>query len=261
VVSITSKIDGQPVETDGTSKMSKSKNNGIDPQEIIDKFGADTVRLFMMFAAPPEQSLEWSDSAVEGQHKFLRRLWKTVHSHLGSDTTTKLDPNALNDSQKALRRKTHETIKKVSDDVSRRLTFNTAIAALMELLNEVNKHEGNDEQSIAVRHEALETAILLLSPIVPHICHELWQLLGHADPVIDASWPEVDESALVRSSLLMVVQVNGKVRSKIEVGVDQSKDEIQAIAMADENVQRFTEGMTVRKVIVVPQKLVNIVVG
>ena len=131
----------------------------------------------------------------------------------------------------------------------------------MELLNEVNKHEGNDEQSIAVRHEALETAILLLSPIVPHICHELWQLLGHADPVIDASWPEVDESALVRSSLLMVVQVNGKVRSKIEVGVDQSKDEIQAIAMADENVQRFTEGMTVRKVIVVPQKLVNIVVG
>ncbi len=253
------KADGQPVEISGVTKMSKSKNNGIDPQSIIDEFGADTVRLFMMFAAPPEQSLEWSDSGVEGAHRFLKRLWRMVTEHTAGGDVPALDASALNSGQKDLRRKTHETISKVSDDISRRLTFNTAIAAVMELLNEVGRLGDDEPQSRAVRQEALDTAVRVLSPIVPHICHQLWQVLGHSEPVVDASWPVADESAMVRSEIEVVLQVNGKVRAKATVPADISKPDLEKLALENENVQRFVEGNTVRKVIVVPGKLVNVV--
>lgn len=259
VVRAALKSDGQPVEIGGVTKMSKSKNNGIDPQSIIDEHGADTVRLFMMFAAPPEQSLEWSDSGVEGAHRFLKRLWRIVHEHTSKGEAPALDVASLTDAQKDLRRKTHETIAKVSDDISRRLTFNTSIAATMELLNEVSKLADDEPQSRAVRQEALDVAVLVLSPIVPHICHKLWHALGHSETVVDASWPVADESAMVRSEIEVVLQVNGKVRAKQSVPADISKDDLEKLALENENVQRFTEGKTVRKVIVVPGKLVNVV--
>ena len=259
VVKAVLKADGQPVEIGGVTKMSKSKNNGIDPQSIIDEFGADTVRLFMMFAAPPEQSLEWSDSGVEGAHRFLKRLWRMVTEHVAGGDIPALDAGALNSAQKNLRRKTHETIAKVSDDISRRLTFNTAIAAVMELLNEVGRLGDDEPQTRAVSQEALDTAVRVLSPIVPHICHQLWQALGHSEPVVDASWPVADESAMVRSEIEVVLQVNGKVRAKATVPADISKPDLEKLALENENVQRFVEGNTVRKVIVVPGKLVNVV--
>ena len=250
---------GDTVNSGGITKMSKSKNNGVDPQTAINKQGADTVRLFTMFAAPPEQTLEWSDEGVSGAHRFLRKLWKMVHEHLEANVSIPLNSTNLNQQQRDLRRKTHETINKVNDDFGRRNTFNTAIAAVMELLNEVAKHGGTENQSIAVRHEALTSAVLLLSPIAPHICHALWQVLGNSESVADASWPSVDEKALVRSTITLVLQVNGKVRGKIEVAADISKQEIEQIALADENVQRFIEGNTIRKIIVVPGRLINIV--
>ncbi|MGO1693660.1 MAG: leucine--tRNA ligase [Marinobacter sp.] len=259
VIGGTLKEDGQPVIAGGVTKMSKSKNNGIDPQSIIDAHGADTVRLFMMFAAPPEQSLEWSDSAVDGAHRFLKRLWRLVNEQVAGGAAPALDVAALNDKQKNLHRKTHETITKVSDDVSRRLTFNTAIAAVMELLNEVSKLNGDEPQTRAARQEALETAVLMLSPIVPHICHTLWQDLGHTDPIVDATWPVADKSAMVRSEIQVVLQVNGKVRAKVDVPADISKADLEALARENESIVRFTEGATVRKVIVVPGKLVNVV--
>ena len=250
---------GRSVISDGITKMSKSKNNGVDPQTTIDKHGADTVRLFTMFAAPPEQTLEWSDEGVSGAHRFLRKLWKMVHDHVEIGSVEDLNVDKLSDGQKDLRRKTHETIRKVSDDYGRRNTFNTAIAAVMELLNEVGKHNEKDQQTLAVRHEAFISAVLLLSPIAPHICHSLWYALGHTDSVIDASWPMLDEEALVRSTITLVLQVNGKVRGKIEVAADISREDIEKIALTDENVQRFVEGNTIRKIIVVPGRLVNIV--
>jgi len=259
VVRAVLKSDGKPVEIGGVTKMSKSKNNGIDPQSIIDEHGADTVRLFMMFAAPPEQSLEWSDSGVEGAHRFLKRLWRIVHEHTSKGEAPALDVDNLTSAQKDLRRKTHETIAKVSDDISRRLTFNTSIAATMELLNEVSKLGDDEPQSRAVRQEALDVAVLVLSPIVPHICHQLWHALGHSETVVDASWPVADESAMVRSEIEVVLQVNGKVRAKQSVPADISKDDLEKMALENENVQRFTDGKTVRKVIVVPGKLVNVV--
>ncbi len=259
VVRAVLKSDGQPVEIGGVTKMSKSKNNGIDPQSIIDEHGADTVRLFMMFAAPPEQSLEWSDSGVEGAHRFLKRLWRIVHEHTSKGEAPTLEVASLTDGQKDLRRKTHETIAKVSDDISRRLTFNTSIAATMELLNEVSKLGDDEPQSRAVRQEALDVAVLVLSPIVPHICHQLWHALGHSETVVDASWPVADESAMVRSEIEVVLQVNGKVRAKQSVPADIGKGDLEKMALENENVQRFTEGKTVRKVIVVPGKLVNVV--
>jgi leucyl-tRNA synthetase len=255
----THKEDGRPVISGGITKMSKSKNNGIDPQSIIDQHGADTVRLFMMFAAPPEQSLEWSDSGVDGAHRFLKRLWRMVHEHVANGPAPALDVTRLSDAQKGLRRKTHETIAKVSDDISRRLTFNTAIAAVMELLNDVNKLDCTDSQGRAVRQEALNTAVMVLSPIVPHISHTLWQALGHDEPVVDAPWPKADEQAMKRSEIQIVLQVNGKVRGKEEVSVNISKTDLEALALNNENVLRFTEGKTIRKVIVVPGKLVNVV--
>ena len=250
---------GDAVKSGGITKMSKSKNNGVDPQTAIDKQGADTVRLFTMFAAPPEQTLEWSDEGVSGAHRFLRKLWKMVHEHLETNISVSLNIDNLNQQQQDLSRKIHETINKVNDDVERSNTFSAAIAAVMELLNDVARHNSAETQSVAVRHEALTSAVLLLSPIAPHICHALWQALGHSESVADAKWPAVDEKALVRSSITLVLQVNGKVRGKIEVAADISKQDIEKIALADENVQRFIEGSTIRKIIVVPGRLINIV--
>ena len=262
-IKATETATGNMVHSGGVTKMSKSKNNGIDPQTTIDKHGADTVRLFTMFAAPPEQTLEWSNEGVSGAHRFLRKLWTMVHSHIetnnnNSDNVT-LNTAKHNDGQKDLRRKTHETINKVNDDYGRRNTFNTAIAAVMELLNEVGKLTDNESQTIAVRHEALNSAVLLLSPIAPHICHSLWNMLGNQGAIANAPWPTLDESALVRSSIEMVIQVNGKVRGKIQVAADASKEAVEKLALEDSNVQRFTDGVTIRKVIVVPGRLVNIV--
>lgn len=241
------------------AKMSKSKGNTVDPQSLIDRFGADTVRLFSMFAAPPDQSLEWSDSGVEGANRFLKRLWKLAQKHCAHGEAPALDVAALNDQQKSARRKTHETIAKVDDDYGRRQTFNTAVAAVMELCNELGKLDDSDPQSRAVVQEGLVAATLMLNPIVPHVCHTLWPVLGGSGDVLDAPWPAVDESALTRDSIEMVVQVNGKVRAKMEVAPDVDKDTAEATALAQDNVQRFLEGVTVRKVIVVPGKLVNIV--
>ena len=256
------KADGQSVHIGGTEKMSKSKNNGIDPQTMVDKYGADTVRLFSMFAAPPEQSLEWSEAGVEGMARFLKRLWREVTTHAAGPDHAATDPSALDAGQKALRRQLHETIQKVSDDFGRRHAFNTAIAALMELLNALGKFNDQSEQGRAVRHEALEAMVLLLNPVVPHVSHALWQVLGHAETVLeDQPWPQVDQAALVRDTLTLAVQINGKLRATIEVAANASKDEAEALARAQPQVAHFLEGMTVRKVIVVPGKIVNIVAG
>lgn len=248
------------------AKMSKSKGNTVDPQGLIEQYGADTARLFMMFASPPEQSLEWSDAGVEGAYRFLKRLWHQVYEfHVSAYSSqagfvVALDVNSLNESQKAMRRKTHETIAKVSDDIGRRYTFNTAIAAVMELMNALAKFNDGSAQGRAVTKESLQSIILLLSPIVPHITHELWENLGGNSSLIDHAWPKADESALVKDSLQIMVQVNGKLRSRIEVPASASKDEIEHAATNDENVKRFTDDKQVVKVIVVPGKLVNIVV-
>jgi leucyl-tRNA synthetase len=241
------------------SKMSKSKGNTVDPQFLIEQYGADTVRLFIMFAAPPEQSLEWSDSAVEGSHRFLKRLWKLAATHLEAGEAPTLTPDHLTGPQQDLRRKTHETIAKVSDDFGRRLTFNTAIAAVMELINEVSRFQSQGEQCIAVEREAIDAAVRLLAPIVPHISHQLWLNLGHRNAVIDAPWPQVDEAALVRNTIKMAVQVNGKLRATIEVATDADGESIKKLAREQENVQRFLADLTIRKEIFVPKKLVNIV--
>ncbi|MBQ4829858.1 leucine--tRNA ligase [Alteromonas sp. MMG017] len=251
--------DGEAVIHGGMTKMSKSKNNGIDPQEVIDLYGADTVRLFTMFAAPPEQTLEWVDSGVEGANRFLRRIWKLVTEHVEKGAPVALDAKALNKNQQALRREVHKTIEKVSDDLGRRQTFNTAIAAIMELLNHLQKAPQEDAQDIAIMREAAESLVLLLNPITPHISHELWKVLGQTSDIDHAPWPEADKAALVEDEKLIIVQVNGKVRAKMTVAADASKDAIEEAAKAQDNVQPFIEGKTIRKVIVVPGKLVNIV--
>jgi leucyl-tRNA synthetase len=243
------------------SKMSKSKGNTVDPQSLIDEYGADTVRLFIMFAAPPEQSLEWSDSGVEGAFRFLKRLWKQAYTHCeAGGSTVPLDKNSLTDQQQAVRRQVHLTIQKATDDFGRRYTFNTVIAANMELINALAKFTDESDNGKAVRQEALEAIVLMLSPIVPHICHQLWLDLGHPEAVVGAAWPTVDESALQQDSLEMVLQVNGKLRSKMSVSINASKEEIEAMALNDEHIKRFIEDQPVKKVIVVPKKLVNIVV-
>jgi leucyl-tRNA synthetase len=241
------------------SKMSKSKGNTVDPQGLIDQYGADTVRLFTMFAAPPEQSLEWSDSGVEGASRFLKRLWKLVYSHVSAGPSPGLDSAALNTAQKAIRHSVHSTLAKVSDDVGRRYTFNTAIAANMELMNTLSRYEDDTAQGRAVMQEALDAVVLMLSPIVPHITHALWYALGHQQAVVDCAWPAVDESALVQASIGLVVQVNGKVRGRIEVAPDASREVIEAMVMGEENVQKHIADKPVRKIIVVPGKLVNVV--
>jgi leucyl-tRNA synthetase (EC 6.1.1.4) len=253
------KTDGQPVEIGGTEKMSKSKNNGVDPQAMIDAYGADTCRLFMMFASPPDMSLEWSDSGVEGASRFLRRVWRLAHAHVSAGLPGTLDLAALNDEQKAVRRAIHLAIRQASTDVGQHHKFNTAIAQVMTLMNVLEKAPTASEQDRALLQEGLETVALLLAPITPHICHELWQQLGKPGAIIDAQWPKVDEAALVQDSLTLVVQVNGKLRGQIEVPASASREEVETAARGNENVLRFTEGLTIRKVIVVPGKLVNIV--
>ncbi len=244
---------GEALNHEGMVKMSKSKNNGVDPQAMIERYGADTVRLFIMFAAPPEASLEWSDSGVEGASRFLKRLWRTVGEHVAS-----AHDRAVDDAARAeLRRKVHETIAKAGDDIGRRQTFNTAIAAIMELMNSVASLR--DKAGFAATQEALEAVCLLLSPITPHIAQSLWKALGHSSVVAVAPWPQVDESALKVSAIELVVQVNGKLRGRISVDVDADKESILATAREDENVARFLEGKTIRKEIVVPGKLVNLV--
>jgi leucyl-tRNA synthetase len=243
------------------AKMSKSKGNTVDPQGLIERYGADTVRLFTMFAAPPDQSLEWSDSGVEGAHRFLRRLWKAVHEHVAEGLPDALDSDRLEPTQQGLRHKLHQTIAKVSDDIGRRYTFNTAIAANMELLNELARFEDRSPHGRAVVQEALEAIVRMLAPIVPHIAEALWGALGHVEPIDDGPWPEVDASALEQDTIELVVQVNGKLRGQISIASDADRGQIEQAALANENVQRFVEAKTVRKIIVVPGKLINVVVG
>ncbi len=243
------------------AKMSKSKGNTVDPQALIEQYGADTVRLFIMFAAPPEHSLEWSDSGVDGASRFLKRLWKQVHTLMEQGSIPKqLDVAKLSSEEKTLRRQVHEAIQKVSDDVGRRYTFNTAIAACMELLNNIGK-ASDSPMMRAVIKEGLEATVLMLSPVVPHITQRLWEVLGHDSIIVDEGWPTIDQTALSRDELELVVQVNGKLRAHITVPVDADKASIEQTALADENVQRFTEGKSIKKVVVVPKKLVNVVVA
>ncbi|MDE0743076.1 MAG: leucine--tRNA ligase [Woeseiaceae bacterium] len=240
------------------AKMSKAKGNTVDPQGLIEKFGADTVRLFMMSAAPPELALEWSDDGVQGAHRFLRRLWTAVDNH---DSVLELDLSLdFNEKQKALRYKTHKTIRKVTDDIGRRYKFNTAIAAVMELLNAINKFKNENQEGKVVIQEALESIVLLLSPITPHICHALWGELGHKEALIYSSWPKMDESVLVKNEVELIIQVNGKLRSRITVDIDTPQETIEAMVVADKNVLRHVEEKLIKKMIYIKGKLVNVVV-
>ncbi|MDR3411857.1 MAG: leucine--tRNA ligase [Formivibrio sp.] len=258
ILSVKSSVDGLPVDYQGIGTMSKSKRNGIDPQALIEQYGADTARLFMMFAAPPEMTLEWSDSAVEGSFRFLRRVWKLAHDHISTGIVPAYISGDLPAELKALRFQLHTLIQKVADDYGRRQQFNTAIAAVMEFLNAFAKADLKSEAGKAVAQEALETIALVLSPIVPHIADALWIELKPGSELLDQAWPKVDPAALVQDEIELVVQVNGKLRSSIRVAKDASKEVIEAAALADENVQKFVTG-TPKKVIVVPGRLVNIV--
>ncbi len=258
----TLKLDGSAVEDGGVIKMSKSKNNGIDPQILVEKYGADTLRLYIMFAAPPEQTLEWSDSAVEGSSRFLNRVWRLVQAHLEQDNVQACQgQDGLDKPQKALRLKLHSTIQKMTDDMGRRMHFNTAIASAMELVNELSKFKDNSPQGRGVLQEAFEKLVLLLAPMSPHISQQLWQDLGNTGLVIDEVWPEVDEQALVKDEIEIMVQINGKLRSKIEVASNADKETILAIAKADEQALKFIDGKEIVKEIVVPGRLVNLVVS
>jgi leucyl-tRNA synthetase len=253
------KADGKPVTVGRIEKMSKSKNNGVDPLEMIERYGADTMRLFSMSDSPPHQSLEWKEGGVEGMHRFLKRVWREISTISADYASEEIDQDNLDKQQKTLRRKTHETIAKVTDDIERRFTFNTAIASMMGLFNEINKLDDRSAQSKAVVHEAFSALVRLLSPFTPHITHQMWLMLGYQSALIDEAWPEPDEDALEQDEIELVVQVNGKRRSSISVASAASKEDCEAIARADEHVVRHTDGLTIRKVIVVPGRLVNIV--
>ena len=252
--------EGRELVHTGMTKMSKSKNNGIDPQEMVEKYGADTVRLFMMFASPAEMTLEWQESGVEGAKRFLGRVWNLVYQYQQNPATTTLNASELSAEQKALRREVHKTIAKVSDDIGRRQTFNTAIAAIMELMNKLTKAPLENEQDRAVMAEALSAVVRMLYPITPHICFELWQALGNENGIDTAEWVKVDESAMIEDEKLIVVQVNGKVRGKVTVAVEADEESVKSVAFADENVKKFTDGQQIVKVIYVPGKLLNVVV-
>jgi len=267
VTSAVSNTDGEAVISAGMSKMSKSKNNGIDPQEVISKYGADTVRLFIMFTSPPEQTLEWSDAGVEGAHRFVKRVYKIVHDFVevnNGDAPASQDLK-LNSAQKKLRRELHKAIAKVTDDIGRRNTFNTAIAAIMELMNHLSKAPMTTTEDKAVMLESLRAVVLMLTPITPHMCHYLWKELAQTIgsdsnvSVENAQWPTVDESALVEDEKLIIIQVNGKLRAKITVAADASKEAVEELGLNDEHVLKFTDGKTIRKVIYIPGKLLNIV--
>ncbi|MBX2878737.1 MAG: leucine--tRNA ligase [Granulosicoccus sp.] len=254
------KADGQPVTVGRIEKMSKSKNNGVDPLEMIERYGADTVRLFSMSDSPPHQSLEWKEGGVEGMHRFLKRVWREISALNNLDNVSSIDQQSLSPAAAELRRKTHETMAKVADDIERRMTFNTAVASMMELFNELTRFEEQSEQGKAVKLEAGSVLIHLLSPFVPHIAQRLWQGLGHSSLLMDEPWPVVDEQALVRDEIELVVQVNGKRRSSVRVSADASEQDSETAAKADSAVQRHLEGKSVVKVIVVPGRLVNLVV-
>ena len=252
--------EGRELVHTGMTKMSKSKNNGIDPQEMVEKYGADTVRLFMMFASPAEMTLEWQESGVEGAKRFLGRVWNLVYEYSQNPAKTALDVTALSADQKALRRDVHKTIAKVSDDIGRRQTFNTAIAAVMELMNKLTRAPLESEQDRAVMAEALSAVVRMLYPITPHICFELWKALGNESNIDHAEWVKADEAAMVEDEKLIVVQVNGKVRGKVTVAADAGEETVKTVAFADENVKKFTDNTQIVKVIYVPGKLLNVVV-
>ena len=252
--------EGRELVHTGMTKMSKSKNNGIDPQEMVEKYGADTVRLFMMFASPAEMTLEWQESGVEGAKRFLGRVWNLVYEYSQNPAKTALDVTALSADQKALRRDVHKTIAKVSDDIGRRQTFNTAIAAVMELMNKLTRAPLESEQDRAVMAEALSAVVRMLYPITPHICFELWKALGNESNIDNAEWVKADEAAMVEDEKLIVVQVNGKVRGKVTVAADADEETVKTVAFADENVKKFTDNTQIVKVIYVPGKLLNVVV-
>lgn len=256
------RADGQPVEAGGIGTMSKSRNNGVDPQKLVEQYGADTARLFMMFASPPEQTLEWADAGVEGAFRFLKRLWKQVYDHLQqSGAVNGPTPVAdLGPELKALRFQLHQTIAKVGDDLGRRHTFNTAIAAVMELMNALGKLQNSSPAARGLMQEALENIVLLLSPIVPHICHVLWRELRPGTELLDQPWPQADVAALVRDEIELIVQVNGKLRGKIRVAADTKPVIIEQLALENEQVRRFIDGKAVKKVVMVPGKLINIVI-
>ena len=253
-------LEGRELVHTGMTKMSKSKNNGIDPQEMVEKYGADTVRLFMMFASPAEMTLEWQESGVEGAKRFLGRVWNLVYEYSQNPAKTALDVTALSADQKALRRDVHKTIAKVSDDIGRRQTFNTAIAAVMELMNKLTRAPLESEQDRAVMAEALSAVVRMLYPITPHICFELWKALGNESNIDHAEWVKADEAAMVEDEKLIVVQVNGKVRGKVTVAADADEETVKTVAFADENVKKFTDNTQIVKVIYVPGKLLNVVV-
>lgn len=252
--------EGRELVHTGMTKMSKSKNNGIDPQEMVEKYGADTVRLFMMFASPAEMTLEWQESGVEGAKRFLGRVWNLVYEYSQNPAKTALDVTALSADQKALRRDVHKTIAKVSDDIGRRQTFNTAIAAVMELMNKLTRAPLESEQDRAVMAEALSAVVRMLYPITPHICFELWKALGNESNIDHEEWVKADEVAMVEDEKLIVVQVNGKVRGKVTVAADADEETVKTVAFADENVKKFTDNTQIVKVIYVPGKLLNVVV-
>jgi leucyl-tRNA synthetase len=251
---------GEAVTSVGLGTMSKSKNNGVAPEDIIASHGVDAARLFSMFAAPPEQSMEWSDAGIDGAARFLRRVWKLVLDHTQSGVAPALDRAGLSAAQKDLRRKLHDTLAKAGDDFGRRNNFNTAIAACMELVNTLARFDDLSPQGRAVMQEALDALVRVLAPIVPHITHELWSALGHAEPIIDATWPEPEPEARRSDSIAMVVQVNGKLRGQISVPAGADQTTIIAAATADDGVQKFLAGQPIKKTIVVPGKLVNFVV-
>jgi len=253
--------DGLPVEIGAVEKMSKSKNNGVDPVHLVERYGADTVRLFSMFASPPDQSLEWSDSGVEGAFRFLRRLWFMSTAHILEGPAGALDKQQLDAGQKTIRRYIHDTIAKVSDDVGRRQTFNTAVAAVMELCNHLGRFEDRSPQGRAVLDEAWRAVVRLMAPITPHICEALWEMMGEAGSVAAAPWPVVDESARERDMITLVVQVNGKLRARIELPPGCDQETAMAGAREEDNVMRFIEGKEIRKVIHLPDRLLNIVVA
>jgi len=261
VVGAKALADNLPVDIGAVEKMSKSKNNGVNPVHLVERYGADTVRLFSMFASPPDQSLEWSDSGVEGSFRFLRRLWAMITEHISQGPVMAMDVASLNTEQKTIRRHVHDTIAKVSDDVGRRQTFNTAIAAVMELSNHLSRFQDRSETGRAVLDEAWRAIVRLLSPITPHICEVLWQQLGGEGSVVVTAWPQVDESARVRDLVTLIIQVNGKLRARVELVPGSTEQQALEVAMTESNVSRFIDGKTVRKIIHIPDRLLNIVVG
>jgi leucyl-tRNA synthetase len=254
------KSDGQPVEYGGVGTMSKSRRNGVDPQDLIDRYGADTARLFAMSNVPPEHTFEWSDEGVEGAFRFMKRVWKIVHGHVSGGPAGSLDAASLDGPQRRLRRQVHQTLLKVGDDIGRRRTFNTAIAAVMELLNALVRFSDGSRQGRAVMQEALDLVMLMLSPFVPHAAQAMWLELGHGSLIVDERWPKPDSAALVQDTVEIVVQVNGKLRGRVPVPAGADEAIAREAALANPGVAKFVAGQTVRKLVYVPGKLINVVI-